>query len=46
MWVLLKEVVWRHLGFHIEASGSCTVIHHVLRETPTFVGTAFTANKH
>ncbi|KAM4601833.1 cobalamin trafficking protein CblD-like [Polymixia lowei] len=32
----------RHLGFHIEASGSCTVIRHVLRGTPLFVGTVFT----
>ncbi|KAM6893704.1 metabolism of cobalamin associated Da [Xenentodon cancila] len=32
----------RHLGFHIEVSGSCTVIRHVLGETPLFVGTVFT----
>lgn len=32
----------RHLGFHIEASGSCTVIRHVLKGTPLFVGTVFT----
>ncbi|KAM3857064.1 cobalamin trafficking protein CblD-like [Diretmus argenteus] len=32
----------RHLGFQIEASGSCTVIRHVLRGTPLFVGTVFT----
>ncbi|XP_041822209.1 metabolism of cobalamin associated Da isoform X2 [Chelmon rostratus] len=31
-----------HLGFHIEASGSCTVIRHILRGTPLFVGTVFT----
>ncbi|XP_038854371.1 cobalamin trafficking protein CblD-like isoform X2 [Salvelinus namaycush] len=39
---LLKEEEWSRLGFHIEASGSCTVIRHVLRGTPTFVGTVFT----
>ncbi|NP_001297853.1 methylmalonic aciduria and homocystinuria type D protein, mitochondrial-like [Esox lucius] len=33
---------WGHLGFHIETSGSCTVIRHVLRGTPIFVGTVFT----
>ncbi|XP_070968893.1 cobalamin trafficking protein CblD-like [Oncorhynchus clarkii lewisi] len=46
---LLKEEEWSRLGFHIEASGSCTVIRHVLRGTPTFVGTVFTtapANSH
>ncbi|XP_061571467.1 metabolism of cobalamin associated Da isoform X2 [Cololabis saira] len=32
----------RHLGFHIEVSGSCTVIRHVLGEAPLFVGTVFT----
>ncbi|XP_029930556.1 metabolism of cobalamin associated Da [Myripristis murdjan] len=32
----------RHLGFHIEVSGSCTVIRHILRGTPLFVGTVFT----
>lgn len=32
----------RHLGFHIEASGSCTVIRHILRGTSLFVGTVFT----
>lgn len=32
----------RHLGFHIQASGSCTVIQHILRGTPLFVGTVFT----
>uniref|UniRef100_A0A3B4Z7K8 Methylmalonic aciduria and homocystinuria type D homolog, mitochondrial-like n=1 Tax=Stegastes partitus TaxID=144197 RepID=A0A3B4Z7K8_9TELE len=32
----------RHLGFHIEVSGSCTVISHILRGTPLFVGTVFT----
>ncbi|KAM6945363.1 metabolism of cobalamin associated Da [Aplochiton taeniatus] len=31
-----------HLGFHIEVSGSCTVISHILRGTPLFVGTVFT----
>ncbi|XP_013866133.1 metabolism of cobalamin associated Da [Austrofundulus limnaeus] len=30
------------LGFHIEVSGSCTVIRHVLRGTSLFVGTVFT----
>ncbi|XP_064816937.1 cobalamin trafficking protein CblD-like isoform X2 [Oncorhynchus masou masou] len=39
---LLREEEWNRLGFHIEASGSCTVIRHVLRGTPTFVGTVFT----
>ncbi|XP_037552435.1 metabolism of cobalamin associated Da [Nematolebias whitei] len=29
-------------GFHIEVSGSCTVIRHILRGTPQFVGTVFT----
>uniref|UniRef100_A0A3P8TD34 Metabolism of cobalamin associated Da n=1 Tax=Amphiprion percula TaxID=161767 RepID=A0A3P8TD34_AMPPE len=32
----------RDLGFHIEVSGSCTVIRHILRGTPLFVGTVFT----
>ncbi|XP_019958898.1 metabolism of cobalamin associated Da [Paralichthys olivaceus] len=32
----------RELGFHIEVSGSCTVIRHILRGTPLFVGTVFT----
>ncbi|XP_026220281.1 metabolism of cobalamin associated Da [Anabas testudineus] len=32
----------RHLGFHIEVSASCTVIQHVLKGTPLFVGTVFT----
>lgn len=32
----------RHQGFHIEASGSCTVIRHVLKGTPLFVGSVFT----
>ncbi|XP_022602273.1 methylmalonic aciduria and homocystinuria type D homolog, mitochondrial-like [Seriola lalandi dorsalis] len=31
-----------HSGFHIEVSGSCTVIRHILRGTPLFVGTVFT----
>lgn len=39
---LRTEEELRHLGFHIEASGSCTVIRHVLRGTPLFVGTVFT----
>ncbi|XP_017289547.1 metabolism of cobalamin associated Da [Kryptolebias marmoratus] len=30
-------------GFHIEVSGSCTVIRHVPRGTPLFVGTVFTS---
>lgn len=30
------------LGFHIEASGSCTVIRHILKGTPQFVGAVFT----
>ncbi|KAM9828173.1 metabolism of cobalamin associated Da [Syngnathus typhle] len=32
----------RHSGFRIETSGSCTVIQHILRGTPQFVGTVFT----
>ncbi|XP_061658302.1 metabolism of cobalamin associated Da isoform X2 [Syngnathoides biaculeatus] len=32
----------RHSGFCIETSGSCTVIRHILRGTPLFVGTVFT----
>ncbi|CAL8291058.1 unnamed protein product [Lota lota] len=32
----------RHQGFQIESSGSCTVIRHVLRGTPLFVGTVVT----
>ncbi|KAG7259100.1 hypothetical protein CRUP_007065 [Coryphaenoides rupestris] len=32
----------RHQGFHIEATGSCTVIRHVLKGTPLFVGSVFT----
>ncbi|KAJ8003676.1 hypothetical protein DPEC_G00150800 [Dallia pectoralis] len=40
--LLTSDEDWGHLGFHIEASGSCTVIHHVLRGTPVFVGTVFT----
>lgn len=31
-----------HRGFHIEVSSSCTVIRHILRGTPLFVGTIFT----
>ncbi|XP_061546718.1 metabolism of cobalamin associated Da [Phycodurus eques] len=33
----------RHSGFCIEMSGSCTVIRHILRGTPLFVGTVFTS---
>ncbi|XP_026158019.1 metabolism of cobalamin associated Da [Mastacembelus armatus] len=33
----------RHLGFHIEVSSSCTVIHHIVRGTPLFVGIVFTS---
>ncbi|XP_014876279.1 methylmalonic aciduria and homocystinuria type D homolog, mitochondrial [Poecilia latipinna] len=39
---LRPEEQLRHLGFHIEVSGSCTVIRHILRGTPLFVGTVFT----
>ncbi|TMS11554.1 Methylmalonic aciduria and homocystinuria type D protein, mitochondrial [Larimichthys crocea] len=39
---LRTEEELRHLGFHIEASGSCTVIRHILKGTPLFVGTVFT----
>ncbi|MEQ2233035.1 hypothetical protein ILYODFUR_017619 [Ilyodon furcidens] len=39
---LIAEEQLRHLGFHIEVSGSCTVIRHILRGTPLFVGTVFT----
>nr|XP_046238553.1 metabolism of cobalamin associated Da [Scatophagus argus] len=39
---LRTEDELRHLGFHIEVSGSCTVIRHILRGTPLFVGTVFT----
>lgn len=39
---LRAEEELRHLGFHIEASGSCTVIRHILRGTPLFVGAVFT----
>lgn len=39
---LQTEEGLRNLGFHIEASGSCTVIRHILRGTPLFVGTVFT----
>uniref|UniRef100_A0A3Q2CLF9 Metabolism of cobalamin associated Da n=1 Tax=Cyprinodon variegatus TaxID=28743 RepID=A0A3Q2CLF9_CYPVA len=39
---LSPEEQLRHLGFHIEVSGSCTVIRHILRGTPLFVGTVFT----
>ncbi|XP_061745229.1 metabolism of cobalamin associated Da [Nerophis ophidion] len=31
-----------HSGFCIETSGPCTVIRHILRGTPWFVGTVFT----
>ncbi|XP_008323434.1 metabolism of cobalamin associated Da [Cynoglossus semilaevis] len=37
-----KQKEMRHLGFHIEVSGSCTVIRHVLKGTPLFTGTVFT----
>ncbi|XP_034031711.1 metabolism of cobalamin associated Da [Thalassophryne amazonica] len=39
---LRTEKELQHLGFHIEVSGSCTVIHHILRGMPLFVGTVFT----
>lgn len=39
---LQTEENLRHLGFHIEASGSCTVIRHVLKGASLFVGTVFT----
>ncbi|XP_042369013.1 metabolism of cobalamin associated Da [Plectropomus leopardus] len=39
---LRTEDELRDLGFHIEVSGSCTVIRHILRGTPLFVGTVFT----
>ncbi|KAM4560027.1 metabolism of cobalamin associated Da isoform 1-T3 [Odontesthes bonariensis] len=39
---LRKDEQLAHLGFHIEVSGSCTVIRHILRGTPLFVGTVFT----
>ncbi|XP_056286909.1 metabolism of cobalamin associated Da [Pseudoliparis swirei] len=39
---LRTEEELRDLGFHIEVSGSCTVIRHILRGTPQFVGTVFT----
>lgn len=39
---LRTEEELRHLGFHIEVSASCTVIRHILRGTPMFVGTVFT----
>lgn len=39
---LRTEEELSHMGFHIEASGSCTVIRHILRGTPLFVGTVFT----
>ncbi|XP_056157207.1 cobalamin trafficking protein CblD-like [Lampris incognitus] len=32
----------QQMGFHIEVSGSCTVIRHILKGTPMFVGTVFT----
>lgn len=40
---LRPEEQLRHLGFHIEVSGSCTVIRHVLNGSPLFVGTVFTS---
>ncbi|CAL9698801.1 unnamed protein product [Knipowitschia caucasica] len=39
---LRSEQDLRDLGFHIEVSASCTVIRHILRGTPMFVGTVFT----
>lgn len=39
---LRTEEELRDLGFHIEASGSCTVIRHILGGTPLFVGAVFT----
>ncbi|KAK5891110.1 hypothetical protein CgunFtcFv8_018399 [Champsocephalus gunnari] len=39
---LRTEEELRDLGFHIEVSGSCTVIRHILRGTSFFVGTVFT----
>ncbi|KAK2880396.1 metabolism of cobalamin associated Da [Channa argus] len=39
---LQPEEELRHLGFHIEVSGSCIVIRHILRGTRLFVGTIFT----
>lgn len=39
---LRTEEELRHLGFHIEVSASCTVIRHILRGTPMFVGAVFT----
>ncbi|XP_070711742.1 metabolism of cobalamin associated Da [Pempheris klunzingeri] len=39
---LATENELRHLGFHIEVSGSCTVIRHLLKGTSLFVGTVFT----
>ena len=39
---LRTEEELRNLGFHIEASGSCTVIRHILGGTPLFVGAVFT----
>ncbi|XP_068612383.1 cobalamin trafficking protein CblD-like [Brachionichthys hirsutus] len=39
---LRTEEELRHLGFLIEASGSCTVIRPILRGTPLFVGSVFT----
>lgn len=39
---LSTEEELHNLGFHIEVSASCTVIRHILRGTPMFVGTVFT----
>ncbi|KAM9820892.1 LOW QUALITY PROTEIN: metabolism of cobalamin associated Da [Neosynchiropus ocellatus] len=39
---LHSEGELRNSGFHIEASGACTVIRHILRGTSAFVGTVFT----
>nr|XP_020447746.1 methylmalonic aciduria and homocystinuria type D homolog, mitochondrial-like [Monopterus albus]XP_020447747.1 methylmalonic aciduria and homocystinuria type D homolog, mitochondrial-like [Monopterus albus] len=39
---LRTEEELRHLGFHIEVSGYCTVIRHILKGSSLFVGTVFT----
>lgn len=39
---LKTDTPLQDLGFHIEASGSCTVIRHILKGTSQFVGTVFT----
>ncbi|KAM7375190.1 hypothetical protein PAMA_014329 [Pampus argenteus] len=43
---LPTEEELKDLGFHIEVSSSCTVIRHILRGTPLFVGTVFTNAPH